>query len=315
MPFRISRREGKRQRSRACEPPGCLAGGSGPGMIAPTIPQMQELLSSPSNGASRMTRRAWSHDELMLAMNLYCQLPFGKLHARNREVITLATALNRTPSSIAMKLCNLASLDPVHQERGIRGLSKVSAADRSIWDAFHADWNGLAAASELLRDAILTVEQSNSSAEDAATRSQLDTVEFVGDSETIRPQKVRLAQRFFRRAVVSSYDYRCCVSQIPVRSLLVASHIVPWAQSSELRANPRNGLCLSRLHDAAFDRGLVTIDEEFRLLLSPELRDATTNAVLSAAFIPFESRPISLPQKFRPDSAYLAIHRDTVFRG
>jgi predicted restriction endonuclease len=260
-------------------------------------------------------RRAWSHDELMLAMNLYCQLPFGKLHARNREVIALASALNRTPSSVAMKLCNLASLDPVHQQRGIRGLSKVSAADRGIWDAFHSDWNGLAAESELLRDTIFASGQSKSSVDDLAIDSPLDTSAFVGESETVRPQKVRLAQRFFRKAVVSSYDYRCCITQIAVGSLLVASHIVPWARSPTLRANPRNGLCLSRLHDAAFDRGLVTIDEEHRLVLSTELRDATTNAVLEAAFAPFESKTINLPQKFRPESAFLAIHRETVFRG
>lgn len=259
-------------------------------------------------------RKAWSHDELMLAMNLYCQLPFGKLHARNREIIALASALNRTPSSVAMKLCNLASLDPIQQQRGIRGLSKVSAADRGIWDEFHADWNGLAADSELLRDNIVEVDQSNSPIDELAADAAIDTTAYTGESETIRLQKVRLAQRFFRRAVVASYDHRCCVTQISIRSLLVASHIVPWARSSELRANPRNGLCLSRLHDAAFDRGLVTLDEEYRLVLSIELRAATTNAVLEAAFVPFESKPINLPQKFHPDSAFLAIHRETVFR-
>lgn len=260
-------------------------------------------------------RRAWSHDELMLAMNLYCQLPFGKLHARNPDVIALASALKRTPASIAMKLCNLASLDPVQQQRGIRGLSKVSAADRGIWDEFHADWNGLAAESELLRAAILPANQATPSDEELGIEGPPQIQAFVGESEAIRPQKIRLAQRFFRRAVVSSYDNRCCVSQIAVRSLLVASHIVPWASSPELRANPRNGLCLSRLHDAAFDRGLVAIDEEYRLVLAKELRDATTNSVLQAAFIPFESRSIQLPSKFRPDAEFLAIHREKVFRG
>lgn len=260
-------------------------------------------------------RKAWTHDELMLAMNLYCQLPFGKLHARNQEVIALAAALDRSPSSVAMKLCNLASLDPVHQQRGIRGLSKVSAADRDIWEEFHADWNGLAAQSELLRESILTADPSASTANESALNPTTELGVFLGDSEAIRPQKVRLAQRFFRRAVVSSYDNRCCISRIGLRSLLVASHIVPWAASPQLRANPRNGLCLSRLHDAAFDRGLITIDQEHRLVLSTELREATSNAVLQAAFSPFESKPINLPQKFLPDSEFLAIHRNTVFRG
>jgi putative restriction endonuclease len=175
-----------------------------------------------------MTRRPWSHDELMLAMNLYCQLPFGKLHHRNRDVTNLAGAIDRTPSSVAMKLCNLASLDPVHQQRGIRGLSKVSAADISIWDEFHADWNRSAAESESLRDRVFsaigstTVADELESSEDAIVAS-----EYVGETEVVRQQKVRLAQRFFRRSVLSSHDFRCCITQIGMRPLLIASHIVP----------------------------------------------------------------------------------------
>jgi putative restriction endonuclease len=246
-------------------------------------------------------------------MNLYCQLPFGKLHARNPEVIKLAKGLSRTPSSVAMKLCNLASLDSTHQERGVRGLAKVSAADRAVWNEFHEDWTRLAVESEALKERLRVVrDESLTPFSDA---QPFHPSEFQGETEVVRQQKVRLAQRFFRRAVISSYDFRCCISQISVRSLLVASHIVPWAVSPEHRANPRNGLSLSRLHDAAFDRGLITIDEENRLLLSAELRNETTNEVLVSAFKRFEGKPICLPKKFRPDPAFLKIHRETIFRG
>jgi putative restriction endonuclease len=259
-----------------------------------------------------MTRR----DELVLAMNLYCQLPFGKLHARNREVIQLASRLNRTPSSVAMKLCNLASLDPAHADRGIRGLSKVSAGDRAIWEEFHADWNGLATESEALRERLavgdVTPDEDAAPTENMPTRP---TGEFSGATESTREVRVRLAQRFFRRAVISSYDFRCCVTGIEIRSLLIASHILPWSQYPDLRANPSNGLCLSRLHDAAFDRGLMTFDDEFRIVLSRELRDAFGNSVIAASFQAFEGRLMELPQKFCPNSEYLQIHRSTMFRG
>jgi putative restriction endonuclease len=262
-----------------------------------------------------MAGRTWSHDELMLAMNLYCQLPFGKLHARNPAIIALASALDRTPASVAMKLCNLASLDPIHQERGIRGLSKVSAADRAIWEESHADWNRFATESELLRDQILNGPRPCAAAMEPASVDSDGISPFAGESEAVQLRKVRIAQRFFRKAVVSSYDNRCCITQIGVRSLLVASHIVPWASSPQHRANPQNGLCLSRLHDAAFDRGLITLDEHYRLILSAELREATTNPVLAAAFTPYAGKPIALPQKFRPDPAFLTTHRETIFRG
>ncbi|MFN2475341.1 MAG: hypothetical protein ABR526_03250 [Chthoniobacterales bacterium] len=86
-----------------------------------------------------MKGRMWSRDELVVAMNLYCKLPFGQLHERNPVIIQLASKLHRTSGSVAMKLCNFASLDPVQQARGIKGLSGTSAGDRAIWDEFNRD--------------------------------------------------------------------------------------------------------------------------------------------------------------------------------
>lgn len=92
--------------------------------------------------------RLWSKDELVVAMNLYCKLPFGQLDHRNPVIIKLADKLDRTPSSVSMKLCNFASLDPVHQARGVKGLSGVSLADREVWAEFNRDWDSLAFESE-----------------------------------------------------------------------------------------------------------------------------------------------------------------------
>ena len=68
-------------------------------------------------------------------MYLYCQLPYGRLHARTPEIIALAARLGRTPSSVAMKLVNFASLDPIQQQRGRVGLKGASAGDRAMWAA------------------------------------------------------------------------------------------------------------------------------------------------------------------------------------
>lgn len=260
-----------------------------------------------------MSRRAWSRDELILAMNLYCQLPFGRLHARNPDVIRLAEALARTPSSVAMKLCNFASLDPAHQLRGIKGLSKVSAGDRETWEEFHADWGRLAVESEQLRQLRLGMEDLTSDA--PTTTAQIAPPQYSGETEGTREVRIRLAQRFFRRSVLASYNCRCCITGIALKPLLIASHILPWSDYPAQRADPRNGLCLSRLHDAAFDRGLIAFDDDRRLLLSRELRDATTNRVLNESFLPFEGAPLRLPEKFQPDPAFLIRHRTDVFRG
>jgi putative restriction endonuclease len=261
-----------------------------------------------------MSGRAWTRDEIILAMNLYCQLPFGRLHARNPDIIRLAGALDRTPSSVAMKLCNLASLDPAHHERGIKGLSKVSAGDRQVWDEFHSDWNRLAAESEQLRSDRIErdVETYTSVASESA---DVQPAEYIGETEGMREVRIRLAQRFFRRSVLASYDYRCCVTEIGIKPLLIASHILPWSRFPAHRADPRNGLCLSRLHDAAFDRGLIAFDAEHRLVVSRELCEATTNRVLNEAFLRYKGEPLLLPEKFQPDSSFLQRHYAEVFRG
>lgn len=253
-------------------------------------------------------RREWTREELILAMNLYCQLPFGRLHKGTREIIALANAIERSPSSVAMKLSNLASLDPAHQERGVRGLTGASVADRSVWAEFHADWDALVVESEHLRTKYgLPLEPSEQFDETAMA--------FAGPTEAERTVKVRLAQRFFRHAVLTSFDGRCCVSGVTIPELLVASHIVPWSRSTANRTNPCNGLCLSRLHDGAFDKGLITLDEDLRLVNSKLLKDHFTNTVLRASFQEFEGRRITLPGRFRPDASFLQEHRTTIFVG
>lgn len=253
------------------------------------------------------TRRAWTHDELVLAMRLYCELPFGRLHQRNPEIVQLAKAMERTPSSVAMKLCNFASLDPALRERGVAGLSGASRGDRGVWAEFHADWSGLAVESERIRSAF-GIPASNDNREETSLEP------YEGQTEELRRISVRLAQRFFRRAVLASFDNRCCVSGISHPGLLIASHIAPWSQHPDHRANPRNGLCLSRMHDGAFDRGLITFDEEFRVVLSGELADQCTNEVLHACFRKFEGKTAESPHRFLPDKQLLAFHRQSVFR-
>ena len=67
----------------------------------------------------------WTKEQLKLAFHLYCQLPFGKLHQRNPEIIKLANMIGRTPSAVAMKLVNFASLDPAITGTGRSGLGNA----------------------------------------------------------------------------------------------------------------------------------------------------------------------------------------------
>ncbi len=132
-------------------------------------------------------------------------------------------------------------------------------------------------------------------------------------TESKKLTSVRLAQGFFRRTVIAAYLGRCCISGNPIQELLVASHILPWADYPEHRVNPRNGLCLSRLHDAAFDRGLITFDEKYRLVLSKRIKDYLTSEAVRLNFGTFEGERLVLPEKFLPDNVFLLYHRERIF--
>ena len=78
------------------------------------------------------TRVPWSRDELVIVCGLYFTLPFGRMHARNPRIKEVAGLMGRSPSSIAMKLVNFASLDPSQRARGIKGLANHTRADEEV---------------------------------------------------------------------------------------------------------------------------------------------------------------------------------------
>jgi predicted restriction endonuclease len=264
-------------------------------------------------------RKPWSREETLLAVNLYCRIPFGKQHSRCHEVIELATAIGRTPSSVAMKLNNFTSLDPEEQARGVKGLSGASKLDRDIWEEINNNWEKVSAKSEYLWKQVVEQKSpiSNLPILEKFSDNTIDyddiSKNWLGSTETTRTTSARLAQGFFRRTVLASYLNRCCISGIPVSELLVASHILPWADHPDQRVNPCNGLCLSNLHDKAFDRGLITFDEEYRLVLGKKLKEFMTVEALRFNFLSYEGKQLTLPEKFLPDKQSLAHHRDAIF--
>lgn len=97
-----------------------------------------------------MARDNWTRDELIVAFNLYCKIPFCKITSKNPEIINLANIIGRTPSAVALKLVNFARLDPELQKRNIAGMSHGSKGDEKIWNEFQGNWEELAFESELL---------------------------------------------------------------------------------------------------------------------------------------------------------------------
>ena len=264
--------------------------------------------------------KPWTYDELMIAMNLYCKLPFGQLHRNNSLIKEVAHKLGRSPSSLSMKLCNLASLDPFHKERGIKGLTGTSKGDHKIWEAFNANWEELGIASEERLQQLMGKEDVNQPEANPPSHKQASQhlKELFnapkGPTEKFSTSKVRLGQLFFRQSVLASYNVHCCITGNPVPELLVASHILPWSSCPEQRLNPRNGLCLAQMHDAAFDRGLITFDENFRLVIGSRLKSFLPDETLNKNFLVYENQPVRMPNKFSPDKDFMRRHREEIFQ-
>lgn len=244
-------------------------------------------------GVSAEERRGWTREELLVAINLYCRIPFGRIHARNPEIIQLAEKLGRTPGSVSYKLANFASLDPSLDRRGAGNVSKL---DREVWNEFFEDWDRMVFESERK-----TAELFGRHPADDET-SGVKWPEGEMREMTVR---ARVNQAFFRKMVLSNYDQTCCITGLNNPDLLVASHIVPWSRDSKNRVNPMNGLCLNALHDRAFDRGLITVSPDYKVWVSSQVRHEM--------FEKYKDRPVTLPQRFQPDPAFLDFHRKEVF--
>lgn len=259
-----------------------------------------------------MARRNWTHNELLLAFNLYCKLPFGLFHSRNPEVIALSKLIDRTPSAVAMKLANFASIDPKQQKRGISGLSNRSKADEQAWREFTRNWEDTVWESELLL-ARLRQEESEHLVE--PTPELIEWEESSNDTTQVeRMTKVRVGQRFFRETILSNYRSTCCICGLSIPRLLIASHIIPWRERDDLRLNPQNGLCLCALHDKAFDAGYLTVDEQYRVIISQQILAYLPNDSAEVNLIQHQGSEIILPDKFMPKQEFLKYHATTYFR-
>lgn len=252
----------------------------------------------------------WTREELILAINLYSKLPFGKFHKTSKEVIALAGLIGRTPSSVGLKLGNLASFDPMLQARGIKGASNASKLDRQIWDEFYGNIESVAFESELLR---ANKEFRNL---DDILHKEPDIDKILSRTGREREQlvKVRVNQAFFREMVLSAYDNTCCITGLNIPELLVAGHIKRWSQDETNRMNPHNGIAINALHDKAFEIGLLTITTDFSIRVSGVLKKGKQANVTEELFLQYDGKRIHEPKKFWPDPEFLDYHNKNVFQ-
>ncbi len=233
-------------------------------------------------------------------LHLYWRIPFGQQHARNPQVIALASALGRTPGSVAMKLNNFSALDPAEAARNIRGLSGTSRLDEAVWQEFTEHHSAIAPESEeLWRARVEGMDGESQRADDAP----------VGPTEVLAIRRARRGQDFFRRVVLANFDGRCALTGLACTALINASHITAWAENDAHRLDAANGIALNRLHDAAFDQRLITFDESWQLVVGARLRETLAEGELARGFLAYEGRRLAAPLRHALSAERLAEHR------
>ncbi|HFB4820001.1 TPA: HNH endonuclease [Neisseria gonorrhoeae] len=247
--------------------------------------------------------KKWTRDETLVALYLYYIIPFQKVSKDNPVIQEYAEILGRTPSALGMKIGNLGRLDPTLKVKNISGLSNGSKMDVVVWNEFSGDWEQLNKEFE----GVISQYQSN----DENSNIEIESPEIPKGRERFARISVRVNQGFFRSSVLAAYNNQCCITGLKQPELLVASHITPWGEDKDNRLNPRNGLCLNALHDKAFDRGLLGIDENFKIIFSPLL--AKTEG-FDDLFKPYENRMIRLPERLNPSLEFLKFHRENIFQ-
>ena len=257
------------------------------------------------------TGQPWTREETLTAFVLYMQIPRGLFHSRNKDIIALARAMGRRPSSVARKLSNIEHFDPNRPEEVV-GSSNGSHWERDLWQEMATRGDSL------VNEAVGLYKRTMSSLSIEYDGSS-DLSEIIEGRDVVTKTTTRLNQKHFRNLLMTLYGGRCCVTGLGVEQLLVASHIKPWkdADPRTERVNVENGLLLNSLHDAAFDKGLITIDKDYRIVISSELAKRAVEDDSDAFRLLWNTRGrrIRLPERHRPSLDFLTYHHDVVFRG
>jgi len=247
----------------------------------------------------KLNQKLWTREEVLIAINLYHQLTFGQLHSRNKLIIKIAEKIGRTSSSLALKLVNLANLDDSLPRKGMSNYSKL---DKEIWNEFYLMPEKTVFESEMLINQIIPEKK----------EFDLDEIKDK-KTQSERSVIVRVNQSFFRKSILASYENKCCISGLNIDSMLIASHIIPWNKDELNRLNPSNGLCLNSLYDKAFDKGLITINSNYEIIISKHIFNLKETEYINNTFIKLHKTKMELPRKFLPKKEFLEYHNDFIF--
>ena len=231
------------------------------------------------------TGKVWTREEIIIALCLYYKLTsLTYSGTRDHAIDEIAALLGRNHGSVEFKLANIISCDTSTKATGFKNINKL---DKEVFDEYFLHTDKLFKdGSEILKEKYTIRDEKNVLTENNPfMNTRYENVGKIFESnqdfsglDITREVKTRNKQWAFRTALLSTYEHTCCISGISQPELLVASHIVPWADNKEKRLDPANGLLLNSLLDRAFDQGLITFHPgNHSLIISEKIKDINLN--------------------------------------
>lgn len=149
----------------------------------------------------------------------------------------------------------------------------------------------------------IETEQLPDDAIDVAIQRRLLRIGCVTTGTNQAIVQIRRGQSRVRALTISNYQTNCAVCDVTDAKLLIASHVVGWAEAPEHRGNLSNVICLCRFHDVLFEYGYWSLSDDFQILKRDQIASLTVRSVLDLAR---EFRP---PIAFAPSADLLLRHR------
>ncbi|HHP1041089.1 TPA: HNH endonuclease [Bacillus thuringiensis] len=136
-------------------------------------------------------------------------------------------------------------------------------------------------------------------------QKELESPIVLDETEKESVVKTRIGRSIFKKTLLA-VKKKCKLCGVSDERFLIASHIKPWSQSdNQERLDVNNGLLLCPNHDALFDKGYISFNEEGRILISESL-DEATKVFLNV----HESMNIRVNEK---QQSYINWHRESIF--
>ncbi len=278
----------------------------------------------------------------LAAMYLVDSSRFSNKAAVNapRPVPELARLFRRPPTSVIAKMDNLDGARPKGNKNDVLVAAALRSDPQHLAAVYRAclagarsvgidqttlpDFLGLEAGGEIW---LLGQDELEPSVLELAVEEALGTFVDAGyderETERITLAAVRVGQHRFARDVLGNCGHACVFCGFAAPSagpshLLRASHVKPWRNATKReRLHVANGLAACPTHDAAFDHGLLTIEDDLRITVAPGLAlDRDRRPEVQQYFgAPHLFERVALPQRATViDVQYARWHRDHVYR-